>query len=429
MCFRLPELLKSRRFLPLFITQFLGAFNDNVFKNALVMLITFKLAAQTGEDAQMLVVLAGALFILPYLLFSAMAGQCADRYDRSVMAQWTKRWELGLMMIAAVGFYTSSIYFLLFVLFCLGVQATFFGPVKYALLPQHLQDNELIAGNAYIEAGTFLAILIGTISGGLLVMQEWGSHLISAAVITVAWLGYLTSRHIPPAAAPMPDLRIRWNIVSETWRMVQNDRRNRRVFLCILGISWFWLVGATFLSQFPGYAKDVIHSDETVVTLFLTMFSVGIGVGSLLCSILLKGQIKSTFVPWAAMGLSAFTIDLYFASNGVVHAEGGALMHVGQFLTYPSSWRILFDLFGVSVCAGLYIVPLYAIMQHDSDPSFRARTIASNNVVNALFMVLSAVGIMLMLGASFTVPQVFLTIGLLNAAVAWYIMRLEHVKK
>lgn len=419
-------LLQTRRFLPLFITQFLGAFNDNVFKNALVMLITYQAASKTNGNAQILVTLAAGLFMLPYLLFSATAGQLADKYDRAKLARIIKTAEIVIMAVAAIGFYTNDIYFLLFVLFCLGTQATFFGPIKYALLPQHLHDDELISGNAYIEAGTFLAILIGTISGGLLVMQQGGEHWIAAAVLLVSLGGYAGSRYIPVAPAPMHELTVNWNIAQETLRIINNDRKNRRVFLSILGISWFWLVGATYLSQFPTYAKDVLQADAAVVTLFLTVFSLGIGIGSFLCNLFLKGQIKSTLAPWAAAGISAFTIDLYFASAAMTPADGGALMSVTDFMQQIGGWHILIDLLGIAVCGGLYIVPLYAIMQHDSDPNSRARTIACNNIVNALFMVLAAIATMLMLKAEFSVPQVFLTVGVVNALVAVKIMRLKR---
>ncbi len=419
------SLLKTRRFLPLFLTQFLGAFNDNVLKNALVMLIAFKAAGESGGNAQILVTMAGALFIAPYFFFSATAGQLADKYDRAKMARITKIAEIIFMGLAAVGFYIGSTYFLLFILFCMGVQATFFGPIKYALLPQHLQDDELIAGNGYIEAGTFLAILAGTILGGLLIMQDSGAHLISAAMMSCALLGYIASRFIPTAPAPMPQLKIGWNIARETWRIIDHDRKNPRVFRSILGISWFWLVGATFLSQFPAYAKDVIHADETVVTLFLTMFSVGIGVGSALCNRLLRGEVKSTYVASAAFGMTIVTIDLFFASRGIVPAADGTLMGAWTFLAQPWSWRIMFDLFAFAACAGVYVVPLYAIMQHDSEPESRARTIATNNVVNAVFMVVAAVVTVWMLKEEFTVPEVFLTVGVLNGLVALYIRRLR----
>jgi acyl-[acyl-carrier-protein]-phospholipid O-acyltransferase/long-chain-fatty-acid--[acyl-carrier-protein] ligase len=420
----IPELLKVRRFLPLFITQFLGAFNDNAFKNALVILITYQAAQATGENAQVLVTVAAGLFMLPYLLFSATAGQLADKYDRGQIARYVKLVEIGLMTLAAIGFFTGQIYFLLVVLFGMGVHSTFFGPIKYALLPQHLKENELLAGNAYIEAGTFLAILTGTIVGGLLVMHELGRELISAAIIGCAVLGYISSRSIPAATAPSPDLKINWNIAKETWNIVRNDRENKRVWRCILGISWFWLVGATFLSQFPTFAKDTLHADETVVTLFLVAFSLGIGIGSLLCNRLLKGEVKSTYVPIALFGISVFTIDLVFASTAVV-LDSAAIVGVSQFLSHLPNWRILFDLSAIAICGGIYVVPLYAIMQQDSHPESRARTIATNNVINALFMVGAAIATVLMLGAEFTVPQVFLTMAIANAPVVLYTMKIK----
>ncbi|NBO19011.1 MAG: MFS transporter, partial [Proteobacteria bacterium] len=408
---------------PLFVTQFFGAFNDNMFKNALIIIITYRLAEKTGADARMLVTLAALLFMLPYLLFSATAGQFADKLDRAFLARATKLWEIVLVSVAAAGFYAEGTYFLLVVLFCLGTQATFFGPIKYALLPQHLRDDELVAGNAYINAGSFLAILLGTITGGLLILMPAGNHLIAAAMLAVALLGYIASRFIPASPPAMPDLKINWNIAAETWRMVQRDRANKRVFRCILGISWFWLMGATYLSQFPTLAKFVLHADETVVTFFLTLFSVGIAAGSFLCNRILAGSISNRTVKWGAAGLSLFTLDLFFATHNLVPLEG-ALMNAATFMDREGMWRVVLDLLLVPVSAGLYIVPLYAIMQHESDPDFRARTIATNNVVNALFMVLSGIITMAMLAADFTVPQVFLTLGVLNIPVALYILRL-----
>jgi acyl-[acyl-carrier-protein]-phospholipid O-acyltransferase/long-chain-fatty-acid--[acyl-carrier-protein] ligase len=418
------SLMTSKRFLPLFLTQFLGAFNDNLFKNALVILITYVIAAKTGENAQLLVTLAAGLFILPFFLFSAPAGQLADKYDKAQMARLTKIAEIVLMIIAALGFYLENTYFLLTVLFCMGIQATFFGPIKYALLPQHLEEKELIQGNAYIEAGTFLAILLGTILGGLLILAPGGSKLVSIGAIVIALLGYITSRFIPAAKPSEPDLRINPNIAQETWRIVAHTSKQRDVFLSILGSSWFWLVGATFLAQFPTYAKDVIHGDQTVVTLLLTMFSVGIGVGSVLCNKLLRGLVQATYVPLAAILISVFTIDLYFASQHLPQADATHLVTAWQFAESPTHWRILFDLFMVSVSAGIYIVPLYAIMQDRSDPTTRARTIASNNILNSLFMVASAIMTLVMLKYNFTIPEVFLTTAILNGLVAVYICKL-----
>ncbi|HEY1096725.1 MAG TPA: acyl-[ACP]--phospholipid O-acyltransferase [Alphaproteobacteria bacterium] len=416
-------LLHTRRFLPLFITQFLGAFNDNLLKNALVMLITYRLAVETGANAQILVTLAAGLFILPFFLFSATAGQLADKYDRARITRIIKIAEIIIMLAAVIGFYAHSINILLLALFCMGIHSAFFGPIKYALLPQHLNDNELLSGNAYIEAGTFLAILLGTIIGGLLVLHENGILFISAALLLVAICGYISSRSIPPAPAAASDLIINPNIFTETARLISYSRTNQSIFRCIMGISWFWLVGATFLAQFPTYAKDILHADETVVTLFLTLFSIGIGVGSFLCNRLLRGRIQSTYVPLAAIAMSIFGIDLYFSSLHPYVREGD-LTNAWELMQSSHNWRLLIDLFMLSVSAGLYIVPLYAKMQHDSDPHYRARIIAANNVMNALFMVSSAILIIAMLALKFTIPQIFLSIALLNLAVAVYICKL-----
>lgn len=413
----------SRRFLPLFITQFLGAFNDNLLKNSLVMLITYKLAAAQNESAQLLVTAAAALFILPYFLFSATAGQVSDKIDRARVTRVVKFVEIIIMIAATIGFYLSSVWFLMFVLFMMGVHSTFFGPIKFALLPQHLKDDELLLGNAYVEAGSFLAILFGTILGGILILHEQGITLISLALLLVAIGGYISSRYIPESPAPEPTLIINKNIWQETWKIVGFSKKNKRVYLCIIGISWFWLIGATYLSQFPTYAKDVLFAEPAVVTLFLTIFSVGIGIGSFLCNKLLKGEIKSTYVPVAMLGMTIFGIDLYFASVHSMPAATATLMSIRDFVSSLPRLRILFDLLLIAICAGLYIVPLYAIMQHDSDPNHRARIIAANNVVNAIFMVAAALITLAMLASHFTIPQVFLFMAIGNGLVGIYIWK------
>lgn len=414
----------SRRFFPLFITQFLGAFNDNLLKNALVILITYSLASKENGDAQKLVTAAAGLFILPFFLFSATAGQISDKINRDKITRVIKFVEIIIMLAAALGFYLQSTWFLMTVLFLMGTQSTFFGPIKYSLLPQHLRDDELLLGNAYIEAGTFLSILFGTIVGGVLILLPYGVEMVSVILFIFAVLGYISSRYIPVATAPDPKLKINWNILKETWHIIGFSRENKRVFLSIMGISWFWLVGATYLAQFPTYVKDILYADSGVVTLFLTVFSVGIGVGSFLCNKLLNGKIKSTYVPFAMLGMTIFGVDLYFAGNGAGSAASDVLMSVEDFLKSFSNLRILFDLLLISVCAGLYIVPLYAIMQHDSEAAHRARIIAANNVINAFFMVLSAVATLYLLDLSFTIPQIFLFMAIANGFVAIYIYRL-----
>jgi len=415
-------LLKQRRFGPFFSVQFLGAFNDNVFRNALVIMLTFQAASMTTLSTGFLVNFCAGLFILPFFLFSATAGQLADKYERSRLIRLTKLLEIAVMVLGAVGFYLRDLTLLLVALFLMGAQSTLFGPVKYAYLPQHLKKDELVGGNGMLDAGTFLAILLGTILGGVLIgIKSGGAMWVSAAVITIAIAGYVASHRVPHSPAPMPALKINWNPITETWANFRFLRGNRVVFLSILGISWFWFYGALFLSQFPGYVKDVLGGDETVVTLLLATFSVGIGVGSLLCEKLSGHKIEIGLVPFGAIGMTVFAIDLYFASGARGH---GAALHALTFLSDPGYWRVLFDLAMIAGFSGFFIVPLYALIQSRSEPSHQARVIAGNNIMNAAFMVLAAVLAIACLQAGFTIPQLFLLTGVLNALVAYYIFKL-----
>ncbi len=416
-------LLASRRFLPLAVTQFLGAFNDNLFKNALVILITYVLAARSGLNAQVLVVSAGGIFILPFFLFSATAGQLADKYDKAALTRWIKLAEIVLMLGAAFGFFLGSVWLLMAVLFLMGSQSAFFGPIKFGILPDHLAEDELVAGNALIETTTFLAILLGTLLGGLAVLAEGGLALVSGLVVAVALAGWFASFSIPPTRPAAPDLQVSYNVLGETWRIVRYASANRVIFLCILGISWFWLVGATFLSLFPTLAKDVIGANQEVVTLFLITFSVGIAAGSLLCNRLLKGEVHATYVPLGAVGISLFAVDLFLSTRHLAPA-GADLIGVAAFLKEPGAWRVLADLVLVAVSGGLYIVPLNAMLQQRSPESHRARNIAANNVINALFMVGGAGISAALLERGTSVPQLFLLMAAVNAGVAIYISRL-----
>ena len=417
-------LLKQRRFLPLFITQFLGAFNDNIYKNALVILITYKLAQEFHLNAEILITIAAGIFILPFFLFSATAGQLADKLEKALLIRYTKVIEVILMVVACLGFYLHNVYLLMFVLFLLGVQATFFGPLKYSILPDHLKtENELIAGNALIEGGTFLAILLGTILGGVLIILNTGPFWVCVATMLVALFGLCSSFWIPKAGPDDPSLRLNFNLFKETWAIVKYSTEQREVFLSIIGISWFWLVGATYLSQFPTYVKDVLLADAPVVTLFLTLFSVGIGIGSLLCTTLLKGKVHARYLFLAALGISLFGLDLVVASYGGASSAGN-LVTLREFLQSFNHWRIIFDLLFVAICGGIYIVPLYVIVQQKSVPGHRSRVIASNNILNALCMVLAAIGTSLMLAKHFTVSHVFLVVAVLNFFVAFYVKKL-----
>ncbi len=417
-------LLRSRRFFPLFTTQFLGAFNDNLFKNALVILIAYKIADKAGLDASVMVTLAAGVFILPFFLFSATAGQLADRYEKSRLIRLIKLFEIVLMAAAGLGFYLESISMLMGILFLMGAQSSFFSPLKYSILPEHLHEHELVGGNALVEAGTFLSILLGNIVGGLLILQQGGVMLVCALIVLVAATGYGTSRFIPSAGPAAPHLTVKWNVVTQTWSIIAYIRRYERVFLSILGISWFWFLGAVFLTQFPTYAKTILQANEEVVTLFLTVFSVGIALGSLLCNWLLKGQIKGNYVPFGALGMMFFTVILFFASRAASLPSEGELAGFISFLRHPPHWLILFSLLMIAVSAGLYIVPLYAMMQACSDDSHRARVVAGNNVLNSLFVALSSVVTLGLFALKFSVTEIFLLLALLNMPVAWLARKL-----
>ena len=414
-------LLKQKRFAPFFWTQFLGAFNDNVYKNALIILLAFHATSMTSLDSNTLVNLAAGIFILPFFLFSATSGQLADKFEKSRLTRLVKMLEIGIMMCGAAGFMLASLPLLLFALFMMGTHSTLFGPVKYAILPQHLKPEELIGGNGLVEMGTFVAILLGTILGGALIALQAGPLFVSAAVIGIAVLGWLASLGVPHSPAPAPDLKINWNPLTETWRNFAFTRRNRTVFLSVLGISWFWFYGAMFLSQFPHLSKDVLGGNEQVVTLLLTTFSIGIGMGSLLCEKLSGGKVELGLVPFGSIGLTLFGIDLYLATPGVPLQTGiGAV----AFLQQAQHWRLILDLAMIGVFGGFYIVPLYALIQLRSDASHRSRIIAGNNILNALFMVLAAAMAIGLIKAGLSVPQLLLVTALLNAAVAVYIYTL-----
>lgn len=418
-------LLKTRRFLPIFITQCLGALNDNLFKNALVILITYRLAEAAKLNAQILVTLCAGIFILPFFTFSATAGQLADKYEKSKLIVIIKSIEIVLMFMALAGFYLHSISLLMTVLFLLGTHAAFFGPLKYAILPDLLESNELIAGNGMVEAGTFMSILLGTIVGGALILLPYGEYIISGLIIPVAIAGWASSLFVLKTNSHNPALKINYNIVKETFHLIAYARKHWDIALCILGISWFWLVGATFLAEFPVFAKDVLRTNENIVTLFLATFSIGLAIGSLLCNKLLRGKVHATYVPLGVLGMTVFMIDLCMAANSIIPENlSAAPATLIQFIQTWGGWRITLDFFFVAICAGIYTVPLYAMLQKRTEKEHRARVIASNNVVNALFMVFAAVATVAMLKFGITVPQVFLIVAIANGIVAIYICKL-----
>jgi hypothetical protein len=412
-------LLRARRFAPFFWTQFLGALNDNVFKNALVILFAFG-TAESVLTGDVLVNLAGGIFVLPFFLFSATAGQVADKIDKTRIIRAVKAFEIGIMAFGALGFALRSAPLLLAALFLMGVHSAFFGPVKFSILPQHLADEELVGGNALVELGTFVAILIGTILGGVLVaVPGRGPLLASAATLGLAALGLAASRGIPAAPATDPGLRVRWNPVTETWRLVGFAREIHSVWLSILGISWFWFYGALFLAQFPALGRDVLGGDEHVVTVLLAIFSIGVGVGCILCERLSGGAIELGLVPIGAVGLTVFALDLALAVQGARGPAGS--LDVAGFVASASHWRVGADLALIGGAGGLFIVPLLAFVQHRSEAAHRSRVIAANNVVNAALMVLAALVGVALKTAGASLPQLLVATAVMNALVAAYI--------
>ena len=411
-------LLRQRRFAPFFWTLFSGAANDNLFKFAFTVMVTYQLSVGWLPPAMAGLVI-GALFILPFLLFSATSGQLTDKIEKTRMIRFVKNLEIGIMLLAAWGFMSANVPVLLGCTFLMGLHSTLFGPVKFAYLPQVLSERELTGGNGMVEMGTFVAILMGNVVGGLLVaVPQVGPTYVAVACVALALAGRLVAQGVPPAPATDPGLVINWNPVTETWRNLKLAHGNIVVFRSLLGISWMWFFGAVFLSQFPSFAKEVLHGNEQVASLLLVVFSIGIGTGSLLCEVLSRRHVEIGLVPLGAIGMSVFAIDLYFASSSLPPAD---VMGLGAFVAQPQHWRVMADLALLSLFAGLYSVPMYALIQMRSQPTHRARIIAANNILNALFMIASSLIAGAMLAAGFSVPQIFLFTGLANAVVAFYI--------
>ena len=416
--------------MPLFLTQFLGAFNDNLFKSALVTLITFDLAAKYGLNAPVLITVVAGLFILPFFLFSSLAGQISDKYEKSRLIRIIKLVEIILMVLTAAAFHYVQLWWLIALLFLMGAQSTFFGPLKYSVLPQLLREDELVAGNGLVNAGTNVAILTGTLCGGLFIMSPLGRYYISAGIVGIAAAGYIASRFIPVLPASSPELKIDRNLFRSTWQLITYPVPNRPVFMSIIGISWFWFLGSVFLAQFPSFAKDIVGGDEQVSTLFLVIFTVGIGFGATFCNKLLGGRVSGKYVPGSLIAISVFIVMLYLVSPS--QAAGGALSGVGAFLSSGRSWLIILSMFLIAASGGLYSIPMYAMMQNLTPETHMARTIASLNIIDSLGMVIAAALMSAMIAAGMSINGVFLSmafINLLMLPLTLKIARTDAVKK
>lgn len=417
------SLLGKKRFLPFFLTQLLGAFNDNIFKQSLILAILFKLSV--SADRALLINLCALLFILPFFLFSALGGQFGEKFAKDGLIRKIKFAEILIMLVGAAGVLLDNLPLMLLVLFAMGTQSALFGPVKYSILPQHLREEELIGGNALVEMGTFLAILAGTIGAGVIMASSAYASLVAGSVVLVALLGYLASRGIPRAAAAMPELVLDWNILRQSWGIMRLGLKEQPVSVSrsLVGNSWFWFLGAVYLTQIPAYAKEWLYGDESVVTLILTVFSLGIGLGSMLCERMSGHKVEIGLVPFGSIGLTLFGILLWWHSGGFPQAEQ-AHDWLGV-LAQGQAWWILGSILGIGLFGGFYIVPLYALIQSRTADHERARVIAANNILNALFMVASAIASILFLSvAELSIPQLFLVISLMNIAVNSYIFKI-----
>ncbi|TGN39839.1 MFS transporter [Marinobacter confluentis] len=411
------RLLTQRRFLPFFLTQFSGAFNDNLFKQTLLLLITYTAGSLAGLSIDIVVNIAAFLFILPFFLFSGLAGQMADKYEKSGFIRWVKLAEIVIMAVAAVGLWHQWYELLLLLLFLMGTQSTFFGPVKYAILPQVLEDDELVGGNALVEMGTFVAILVGTIAAGLLMGLNEPHKLAAFGALGIAILGYLAARRIPKTGTTHAGVRIGLNPFRETWKLMRLAAENYSVLLCIMAISWFWFLGAAYLTQFPNFAKTDLMGDETVVTLLLAIFTIGIALGSMACERLSGHRIELGIVPIGSIGLSLFGLDLYLSMPA--NPSPSNWLSILQDAEYR---RVAIDLLGIGFFGGLFIVPLYAFVQKETPEEHRARVIAALNVFNALFMVVSAIMGVIMLGViGLSIPEFFLVLSIMNLIVAGFV--------
>lgn len=416
------KLLGTRRFLPFFITQALGAFNDNIFKQSLILAILYKLSI--AGDRSIWVNLCALLFILPFFLFSALAGQFGEKFAKDALIRLIKLGEIAIMVVGALGFLFDQLWLMLVALFAMGTHSSLFGPVKYSILPQHLREDELVGGNGLVEMGTFLAILAGTIGAGVMMSSGHYAPIVATAMILTACLGYFASRSIPWAAAAAPEMTLNWNIFSQSWATLRMGLgQTPAVSRSIIGNSWFWFVGAIYLTQIPAYAKEWLYGDETVVTLILTVFSIGIAAGSMLCERLSGHKVEIGLVPFGSVGLSIFGLLLWWHSGAL--PQDALAYDWLTLLGHGPAWWVLLDILGLGLFGGFYIVPLYALIQSRTPEKQRSRVIASNNILNALFMVISALFSIVFLSVlKLSIPELFLAISLMNIAVNTYIFKI-----
>jgi acyl-[acyl-carrier-protein]-phospholipid O-acyltransferase/long-chain-fatty-acid--[acyl-carrier-protein] ligase len=415
-------LMGKREFLPLFITQFLGAFHDNLFKNALVVLIIYHTAQNAGlseTNQKLLTTLAAGTLILPFFLFSALGGQLADKYPKEVVIRWTKLFEIFIALMGCLSLYSNSLYLCFLTLFCLGTQSSLFGPCKYSILPQHLPTHHLIGGNALLNTGTFLAILLGSMAGTILMGKENGAFLVSLVMVFISLVGYWSCLYIPPAPPQKNSISLSLNIFSETGRIVRLALTQSRIItLCLLGKAWFFFIGSIFMAQFANFTKINLGANEQVLTLFLIIFSVGIALGGLFNNTLLKGKISLKFVPLAGLGIFIFSADIYFASLSLMDSNTSTLINLTEFMSDTRHWRIMADVFLVAIAAGVFVIPLSTLIQNQTSLLNRARVMAGSAILDSCFMVVATIVCLILISLNTSIPELFLIFGVATCGIA-----------
>ncbi len=413
------SLLNKRRFLPLFITQLLGAFNDNLFKFSMVILVTYAIYNDPQQEFEFNA-LASGIFILPFFLFSALAGQLADNYDKAAITRIVKNMEIVLALIGSAGLLLQSIPIMLLALFLLGLQSTFFGPIKYAVLPQHLKKDEVLGGTGLVEAGTYIAILTGTVLGGVIVDQQGnGAHFAAIAIVVVSVIGRISAGFMPPAPPQQEPEPIDYNPFTSSWRLIYDTLHIRKLFLAIIAISFFWTIGSVLVIQFPPLVKNVLTSSPSVASLFLGVFSIGIAIGSIAINRLLRAQVSARFAPVSVIAMGASVLMLYFVARNWEGLPGARLYDFASFINHDGAWLLLITLALVAVFGGMFVVPLYAFLTTTVDISRTARTIAANNVVNSGCMVLGSLAALALSGLGVSTTGQLLLVAAMCLVAAW----------
>lgn len=426
----LSHLLATKRFLPLFITQSMAAFNDSLFRNTLIMLINYQLAINLHKNAATLSAMVSGIFILPFLLFSATGGELADKFSKSNLIRVIKVAEIIIIIIATIGLFQTNINLLFIALFLMGLHSAIFGPVKYAIIPELLDKHEILGGNSWFEASTFVVILLGTMASSLGFSLHYGMYIISLVFLSCAICALISGFMIPKTKAIEPNLQISWNFINKTFEVIYESRRNKKIFYSILTISWLWFMGIVLTTELPVLFTTLFNVTPSVVSTVIAVFSIGVAVGSLLCNKISKGIAKFNYTPWVMIGMSLFILDLCYSCYTRNLIPNSKPVDIVYMLNHQSGWRMFCDIFAAAICGGLYVLPFATVLQTESKDSYRSRIIASGNIINALFMVIASIMVITIIKIGFSVISVFIITAILNIIFAvWLLYKISIFKQ